>query len=62
MKELDSLAERDWCEWAKRVIELSDSKMQKGRDVLQRMIEGTISNEEAIEAMKTLSMKKEDKS
>ena len=54
MKELDHLAERDWRDWAKRVIELSDPDMQEKRSVLQRMIDGTIPNEKA---MKTLGMK-----
>lgn len=57
MKELDHLAVRDWREWAKRVIELSDPDLQEKRSVLQRMIDGTITEEEA---MKTLGVKKED--
>lgn len=46
MKELDSLAERDWREWAKRVIELSDPKLQKARSVLFDICDGKISAEE----------------
>lgn len=46
MKELDSLAERDWREWAKRVIELSDPDMQNKRSLLQQICDGTISAEE----------------
>jgi len=59
MKELDSLAERDWREWAKRVIELSEPKKQNARSVLNRMIAGTVTEKEA---MKTLGMTEEDKS
>ena len=61
MKELDSLAERDWREWAKRVIELSDPNMQKARSVLLQICDGTISVGESAKA-RAKALAKEDKS
>ena len=57
MKKLDSLAERDWREWAKRVINLSDPELQKARSVLLQICDGTINAEEGAKILA-----KEDKS
>jgi len=47
MKELDSLAERNWCDWAMKVFKLSDPKMQNSRAILLQLCNGEIDAEEA---------------
>ena len=47
MKLLDSLAERDWYEWAMKVFELSDPKVQNARAILLQLLDGGIDAGEA---------------
>jgi hypothetical protein len=53
MKDLDHLAVRDWRDWAKRVLELSDPDLQNKRSLLQQICDGTITAEEGAKMLES---------
>ena len=57
-QELELALEKGWREWAQKVLELSEPELLSKRTVLQDMIDGTITNEEA---MKRLGMESDTK-